>query len=484
MPRIDVEGPVVSKPPGSVKEANAAPFIVAAVGDVARPTAELPAGPELGHIPGESGALLGVTNVIRWMRGGVRHLVRQRERWGPVYRTKFGPMPAVCVADPDLVVQILRNEDGAWSTAVAWWTYFGGLDPAGGPFDMGPTLDFEPHRESRRLMQPAFTAAATAGYLEIMTPMIEATIADWQARGTISAKPEIHRLLALASSRMFLGTDRQGELLEHAVQDLWAAPLAIAKNRWISPKWRRALAGYRVLQDALLAMVPVRRAEGGSDLFSQLCVASRGEVGLADKTLVHTMMGVLLGAFESSASGITSMTYLLARHPEWQERLRREVLAVGPGRLAAADARRLEDCELVWKETLRLFPVTGHVPRCALRDVELGGWKIPAGTYVHVQIPTTLHDARWTEPTRFDPERFAPERAEDRRHKGIYLPFGAGAHACIGQFFAGVQAKAFLHALLTRCRLRLTHDYEGHHTFNTLGTVSGNIRITLEPLAA
>ncbi|MBL9104730.1 MAG: cytochrome P450 [Myxococcales bacterium] len=474
MPRIEVESPA----------ARAAPFIVERVGDVARPTAALPAGRELAHVPGERGVLLGLTNVIKWMRRGVHHLDAQRERWGPVYKTKFGPMPAVCVADPELIAEILRNEDGVWSAAVAWWTYFGGLDPAGGPFDMAPTLDFEPHRECRRLMQPAFTATASAGYLEILTPMLEQAIAGWQARGTIAAKPEIHRLLSLASARMFLGIEREGEFLERAIQDLWEAPLAVAHNRFVSRKWRRALAGFNRLQDALLAQIPARRAEGGKDLFSQLCLASRDEVGLADKTLVHTMIGVLLGAFESSASGITSLVYLLAHHPDWQERLRRELLALGPGRVAYADMRGLDDCELVWKETLRLFPVTGHVPRVALRDVTLGAWDIPAGTYVHVQLPTMMHHPRWwSEPLRFDPERFSPERAEDRRHKGVYLPFGAGAHACIGQFFSGVQAKAFLHALLTRCRVRLERDYVGHHTYGTLGSVSGDIRVVLGPLA-
>jgi cytochrome P450 len=65
----------------------------------------------------------------------------------------------------------------------------------------------------------------------------------------------------------------------------------------------------------------------------------------------------------------------------------------------------------------------------------------------------------------------------------VYLPFGAGAHACIGQFFSGVRAKAFLHALLTRCRVRLERDYVGHHTYGALGSVSGDIRVVPGPLA-
>jgi cytochrome P450 len=480
MSRIEVEGAAAAAPAAE----RAAAAIVAQVGDVGRPVAGIKPNAALGHLPGEDGLLLGAGNVLRWMRHGVRHLVEQYRRFGPVYRTRFGPDPVVSVVDPDLMLQVLRNEDGAYSTALAWWTYFGGLDRNNKSMEMTVTLDFEPHREARRLLQPAFTPAATAGYLEILAPMLEAAIAEWQARGRVLFKPEIRRLLATVSSRVFLGADREGALLDSALRDLWGAPLALAKHRWLSRTWRRASAGYRRLYDALLARVPERRASGGKDLFSQLCVASRDEVGLADATLVHLMIGVLLGAFDTTASGLASMAYLLCRHPEWQERLRRESQALGSARLAHADARRLESCELAWKETLRLFPVTAHLPRCTLRDVELGGHKLPAGTYVHLQMPPLMQDPRWwSEPQRFDPERFLPGRAEDRAHRAIYMPFGGGAHACLGVHLAGFEVKAFWHALLTRCRLRLAPDYAGSHGYRTLGAVSGDVGVVLVPLA-
>lgn len=480
MSRIDVESSAVQAPVAR----DVAPFIVAQVGDVGRPLAGLKPTSALGHLPGEGGALRGITNLIRWMRTGVDHLIDQRTRFGPVYRTRFGPDPVVAVADPDLILKVIRNEDGAWSTALAWWAYFGGLDSGGRSVEITNTLDFEPHREARRLLQPAFTPTASAGYLEIFLPMVEAQVDEWCARGRIAFKPEVRRLLAASSSRMFLGAERDGSLLDEALRDLWGAPLALAKNRLVSRTWRRACAGYRRLFDALVAQVPARRAGGGADLFSQLCLASRGEAGLADATLVNLMIGVLLGAFDTTASGLASMAYLLAREPEWQERLRREALAVGGGRLAYADVRRLEDCDNAWKETLRLFPVTAHLPRCALRDVELGGMKIPAGTYVHLQLPSLHQEPRyWREPTRFDPDRFGPGRAEDRAHRGIFTPFGGGAHACLGVHLAGIEVKAFWHAMLTRCRIRLEPDYVGHHTYMTLGSVSGDVGVRLERLS-
>jgi cytochrome P450 len=92
------------------------------------------------------------------------------------------------------------------------------------------------------------------------------------------------------------------------------------------------------------------------------------------------------------------------------------------------------------------------------------------------------HPKWWKNPTKFDPERFSPERAEDKQHPGIYNPFGAGAHACVGMQLANMEMKLFWHRLLTTCRLRLTRDYEANHTFTPMGIVSGPVTLTLERL--
>jgi cytochrome P450 len=101
-----------------------------------------------------------------------------------------------------------------------------------------------------------------------------------------------------------------------------------------------------------------------------------------------------------------------------------------------------------------------------------------------VAVGPLLRDRRWWDaPDRFDPDRFTPERAEDKRHKGGFLPFGWGAHACIGSHLASVEVKAFWCAMLTRCRFRLERDYEARHTYTPIGRVSGSVALVVEPLA-
>ena len=83
---------------------------------------------------------------------------------------------------------------------------------------------------------------------------------------------------------------------------------------------------------------------------------------------------------------------------------------------------------------------------------------------------------------RFDPERFSPARAEERSHKAAFLPFGAGAHSCIGAQLAGMEVRAFWHALLSRCRFRLHRRYDARHQYLPIGIVSGDVALRLEKL--
>lgn len=450
----------------------AARFIVDAVGDVARPRAGLPTQlTEIDRLPGTQGLARGIVNAVGWVRHGRAHLLEQVRRFGPIFKDQFATIPTVMVADPELVASITRNEDRAWSAALAWRMFFEGVDPRATTMDNLVTLDFEPHKDARRLLMPAFSGAALASYIEAATPIFERAVDQWVARGSVTFKPEARRLFAKVAGRIFMGVDddKQAEFLDRALADYWQAPLAVVRNRIVSRTWRRAMLGARTLYDWLANMVPERRRGNGTDLFSRMCKTAPDVGWIDDDALVRLFIGVLAGAFDTTSCGVTSMAYELARNPGWQTRLRDE-----------ARAKKLDGIEHAWKETLRLHPVAPDVPRRALRDIDLGGYRIPAGTVVLALIAVTSNDPTlWTDPHRFDPARFA--RGEDKQVKGAFMPFGGGAHACIGAQLATLEAKAFWHVMLSKCRFELARPYEARHQLVPLGIVSGDVGLALHP---
>ena len=75
--------------------------------------------------------------------------------------------------------------------------------------------------------------------------------------------------------------------------------------------------------------------------------------------------------------------------------------------------------------------------------------RIEMGTMVIV-FPIHQHymSEWWTRPFEFDPERFSDARAEHKRHSHSFVPFGGGAHMCIGLKFAEIQVHAIVHQLV------------------------------------
>jgi cytochrome P450 len=466
--------------------APVASFITEVVGDVGRPSALLQPTADLAHLPGEDGLAVGAKNVIGWRRRGVAHVIDQCLRFGPVHRSQMGPLPYVGVSDPDLLLAIVRNESRVWSAALPWSAIFRGINGESATFDAPVTLDFEPHREARQVLVAGFSPLAMASYVATASDAFERAAEEWCDAGRVDLKSAVRRLLAQVSSRIFIGCGEslEAEVLDGALADVWGGTTALPNTQ----THRRAMRSYEHMRQVLMPLVAERRAAPGRDLFSRLCAAATGPDWLDDATLVRLFIGLMAAAFDTTSCGLASMGYLLAVFPEWQERLRHEVTTIGRirhRRFGPEHAKALPTLDRVWKETLRLFPVAPTLPRTALADVQLGTWKIPANTFVQGLLGPLMRDpAWWTRPDTFDPDRYVEGRAEDRRHRAIFMPFGAGAHACIGMQLATLEVKAFWCAVLSRCRFRLETPYEARHSYAPLGAVSGGVALSIEPLSA
>jgi cytochrome P450 len=219
-----------------------------------------------------------------------------------------------------------------------------------------------------------------------------------------------------------------------------------------------------VLEDFFYSHLPEKRRRGGDDLFAQLCIAeSEDGDEFTDADIVNHMIFLLMAAHDTSTITMSSMAYHLARHPEWQEKARAESVAAAPSNAQSCDYDGVVGLELldrVMKESMRLCSPVPSLPRVAVRETMLNGYRIPEGAFVTVSPFYNHHDpAYWPDPTHFDPDRFSAERREDRSHRMAFEPFGGGVHKCIGMHFAGIQVRAIFHELLRTYRWSVPDDY-------------------------
>jgi len=368
------------------------------------------------------------------------------ERHGPVsVLPMFGVRKMAVLLGPDAVQEALLNRDQAFSNAEGWGKFVGPF------FHRGLLLlDFEEHRQHRRIMQQAFLPARISAYLERMTPAITRDLETWPADGTFEVYPAIRSMIFNLTSEVLTGSglgaaaDEVHRLFETCLR----ASVSVLRAPVPGLAWSRGLAARRRLEAIFGEWAAERRSSGGpaDNLLSMLCAAvSEDGASFTVQDVVNHMILLLLAARDTSANTLTTIIFHLAKHPSWQE-------------LCREDSAMLD---LVRKESLRLVPPLPQLARRVVKPTSVLGHPLEAGTYVMPILWFSHYSPElWSRPAVFDPLRFADDRAEDKAHRYAWVPFGGGIHHCIGMHLATAVVNAVMQQLLQRYSWSVDPAYE------------------------
>ncbi len=435
----------------------------------------------LAHIPGDGGPPV-IGNTFRMLADPHAFAAGMIARYGKVYRNRaFGGWSVMlCGAEANELV--LLDRDRIFSSEQGWGPMLERLFPRGLML-----LDFDKHRADRRALSIAFKPAPMRHYMDALNRGIAARVSAWGV-GPMRFYPAIKELSLDLAAESFLGLPwgPESAKINRAFVDTVAASVTPIRRALPFTAMKRGVDGRAFLAGYFTREIAKRRSgEGvGQDMFSQFATAA-GDSGalLPVGEVVDHMIFLMMAAHDTITSSASSLVYYLARHPEWQDTLRAEAMAVTRGHdLAYEDLAKLELTEMAFKEALRLIPPVPSMPRRALRDFEFGGYRIPAGAGLGINIHWTHHaEEYWPEPMRFDPMRFTRE-AEKARHKYAWVPFGGGAHMCLGLHFAYMQVKVLMAQLLSRYRIELADGAEVAWQPWPIPKPRGGLRIELSPL--
>ncbi|MFL5351996.1 cytochrome P450 [Archangium sp.] len=168
-----------------------------------------------------------------------------------------------------------------------------------------------------------------------------------------------------------------------------------------------------------------RRREPRDDLMSDLLSAHVDGEALTQTELMGFMFLLLIGGLETTVHLLSASVLKLQEDPALMARLRAEPELIP----------RFID------EMLRHSGPVHGIVRLTTDDVELGGAHVPRGERLLLLMASANRDeARFLEPDRFDLERAGSQQ----------LPFGHGAHFCLGAQLARMEARLALEALLAR----------------------------------
>jgi cytochrome P450 len=373
----------------------------------------------------------------RFFRDPVAY-VREHGGEEPVVWLRAGRARFALVRDPQAIWELLVLDAGAYEQG-RWKRRARRLVG-----DAVNLLEADVHRERRRVLAGAMDGRRVAARRDAIARRARELQAGWREGQRLDVRAEMQRFCLLAAGDVLLSRDL-GPGAPDLARALETVMDAVPRRLppWPGTRRRRALRRARRAVGALVA----ERREGGpgdGDVLDALLAA-----GVPVRSVEDEVTALLLAAVAEPARALEAACYLLAHDPAAERALHAELDA-------ADEPRPAPFLEAVVRETLRLFPPTRHVDRCPRSPTALAGQPLGAKDNVIVSPLVTHREAGLYErPDSFLPERWlrdGPAAAE--RARGAYLPFGAGAHACLGAPLARALIAEGLAGMVRRWRLR------------------------------
>ena len=427
----------------------------------------LPPGPRL---PGPAQAALWGLRYPQFTRAA-------RDRFGATFTVRPGTMPpAVLTTDRDAIRRLLTGDPLAKHH---------GNDVLRPLIGERSVLLLEPaqHLARRKLLLPPFHGERVRGYAELMQRLMEAEVERWRPGDTVAVLPiaqnvTIEVILQAVLGVSDLDTRRRFRRL---IDDLLFYPMGALRLRvggWLAPRvtpprrlreaaafasslpspavstyfpelkprsrWNLATRRWWRHRDRLFALlddqIEATRSDPGlaerEDILAML-VQARDEAGnaLTSEDLQDDLLALIAAGHETTAAAIAWGAALLAHEPEVRER-------------ATVAARNGDDAYLaaLAQEVLRIrSPLPVAAGRVMSEPFVIGAHTIPAGTVILIDAWGVHHDPE----VHPDPERFRPERFLDAAPQPYtWLPFGGGAHRCIGASLAEMEIRVALETIL------------------------------------
>ena len=389
------------------------------------------------------------------------------EECGEIFRLRLiGTKPWVLISCPELLDELFNKPEEEVVAGPPRRT-------VAGFYLIGDRLSFaqdgEPYMRFRRVSAPLFSARGALKHTDRIRRLAESQLASWSESRRLSIQSSFDEISLRTTCGILLGPDDRPEiealiaLSARFVKALrspwvWIPAMQVSLGSWTP--WGRFLRLRRNLFEAFDRELQ-RRIDGTveveGDLMSAYLAAFESNLGAMRQAILEDLAGYLVGGSDTTAKMMCWTLFGLLKNRQAFDRLRQEIdEQLGDEPIGNENLKRLPYLRAVVQEGLRYRspgPFAG--PRQTVRDIDLGGFRIPESTIV-AQCFSQTGRRRDTFP---HPDRFEPNNFMERDVKmGQWLPFGGGHRICAGMGLAQLEIAVVIGTIVRAVDFELFTD--------------------------
>ncbi|KAJ3690715.1 hypothetical protein LUZ61_019879 [Rhynchospora tenuis] len=383
------------------------------------------------------------------------------KKYGPIFSLQLGSKLAVVISSSSLARDVLREHDNIFANhdvnEAGLTISYGGNDIAMSP--NGPTWRMLRRICVREMLSPHSLDAVSSIRQQEMRSTVRHIHASSGNPVDIGAEIFLN-VMNIVTNTMWGGTlegDRETESVGQDFKELVANIMDLLGRPNVSDFFP-ALARFD-LQGVKRKMTVLR--EKFDNIFERMIEKKSYDEGKRTKDLLEFMLrmereggdsktpftmshvkalllDMFTGGTDTTSTTVEWAMAELLNKPDILKKLQEEIdQIVGRDKLVEeSHLPQLHFLSLVIKETLRLHsPLPFLVPHCPSSSCIIGGYRIPEGTRVFINVWAIQRDpSNWTDPLEFKPERYLQQGLQrDFAGKDFdYFPFGSGRRICAG----------------------------------------------------
>jgi len=313
-------------------------------------------------------------------------------------------------------------------------------------------LTGDSHQRLRNILAPSFTPRQANKNRDVMREVISGLLDEWLPKRAFDFE-EFASYFPITVMCRLIG--QSPDAIGPIRSSLETLGLSVCMDANFLPQLEEAT---QVLESFVREFVAERRAGkrlSESEDLLDLLLSNQAEGGLDDAELENILIFLFVAGYDTSKNILTIMMSILADRPE----------------IFAQCGESIEYCRKVIRETFR-YMSTAPALRMLGRDWAYRDTILPAGSMIWFPLNIIGRDPRVAENADvFDP---------DRRHANPPIPFGLGAHICLGQYIAKAQLEEGLHLIAQRMTNLRSTGPAGWRPYPGTWGIKG-LPITFEP---